>query len=63
MAKKRVTTIIDRIEADFRKLAKVTGVNHISAALIDGSFMIDDYANLGNQKFSEYRPERKKDNE
>ena len=51
----RVTRSIDRIEEELRKLAKATGVYHISAVLIGDSFMIDDYANLGCQKFSVFR--------
>lgn len=56
----RVEKIIDRIEGDLRKLADLTNVYHISAVLIGDSFMIDDYQNLGCQKFSVFRTGGKK---
>lgn len=51
----RVEKTIDRIEAELRKLEELTNVYHISAVLIGDSFMIDDYQNLGCQKFSVFR--------
>lgn len=57
MNNERVTTLIDLIEENFRELAELTGVNHISAFLINGSFNIEDYSNWGTKdaKFSEFR--------
>lgn len=49
--------LIQSIEAAFRELAEVTGVDHISAFLIGGNFNIDDYTDLDNQKFSYFRKE------
>ena len=57
MDSKKVNTLIDRIERDLRKLAELTDVYHISAVLIGDTFMLDDYANLDNQKFSVFRVE------
>lgn len=48
---------IDRIEADLRKLSKLTGSDHINAVLVNGAFMLDDYTDLPDQKFSVFRRE------
>lgn len=60
MNNERVATVIDLIEANFRELAELTGVDHISAFLIRGNFSIDDLTDIKNPKFDEFREGGKK---
>jgi hypothetical protein len=60
MSNERVATVIDLIEANFRELAELTGVDHISAFLIRGNFSLDDYTNMRAPKFKEFREGGKK---
>ena len=50
MNKKRVYELCECIDKAFIELAKITGVNHISAYCIDGSVDIEDLTDISNQK-------------
>lgn len=41
MNNEKVLKLVDRIEAAFRELAAVTGEDHISAFIINGSFSLN----------------------
>ena len=41
MDKEKIENLVNNIEKNLRKLAKVVNEDYISAVLIDGSFMLD----------------------
>ncbi len=54
----KVIEIVNRIEADFRELQKVTGEEHISAFIISGNFHLISFADENGQtKLDFFRPE------
>lgn len=54
MEKTIVKKIIENLEADLKKLSKVTGVKHLNCILINGTVMIDDFSDLDFPKFKYY---------
>ena len=49
MDNKKVLKLVDRIEADLRGLAKITGEDHISAFILEGNFNLTSFANETGQ--------------
>lgn len=54
MNNKKVLKLVDRIEADLRQLAEITGSDYISAFIVDGAFNMDN-GNTGNDGLDVFR--------
>ena len=49
MNNKKVISLVNRIEADLRKLAELTGEEHISAFVVDNNFILTSFKNEHGQ--------------
>lgn len=49
MDNEKVLELVDRIEADLRELAKITGEDHISAWILNNHFTLTSFVNETGQ--------------
>lgn len=49
MDNENVLELVDRVEADLRELAKITGEDHISAFIVEGNFNLTSFKNEKGQ--------------